>query len=100
MKKLEELTARELEHAKDQADALCSKLVNEMIQAGRGHETIRDTVKKTDDLSVRCKLAHNHYQTILGESRYRKEYHGSLNKIKRPKGYHTNTPKPVQDTLL
>lgn len=99
MKDLADLTARELERAKKHADTAVSRLVEEMIQAGRGHETMLETFQKKDPLSLRYKTAHLQYQDIVAEERRRKEYHGSLNKIKTNKAFKPDN-QPVQTNLF
>lgn len=83
MPALAALTAAQLKTAIERADALHSALLDEMIEAGRGHERPTETARLSDDLSRRFNASMQRLGELYGEKRSRMEYHGSMRPIKR-----------------
>jgi hypothetical protein len=67
MKTLEEMTAGELNKALDRCDKWRSRLCDEMIEAGRGHETPHDYMRKDDPLSNSIQRAEEQRRAIRYE---------------------------------
>jgi hypothetical protein len=60
-----------------------SKLVDEMIEAGRGRELPTETRLKTDSLSKRFNSERDTWRELQAEKERRMAYHGSMRPIKR-----------------
>lgn len=94
IKSLSDLSPAQLSAAEKKADLAHSKLIDEMIEKGRGHERPTETRGKSDDLSKRFMASLNHSSDIAFEKRRRMEYHGSLRAVKKnPIGPAAKTPK-------
>jgi len=78
------MTEGQLRKADAKAETECLLIIEAMIAAGRGHERQSETMTKTDPLSLRFIANTNTHCDIVTEMRRRKEYHGSLRKIKQP----------------
>lgn len=77
------LSAKDLTAALAAASAIRSGLCDELIAAGRGHETHSETMKKDDALSLRYVEASESYACLAQEKRDRQQWHGTLNPIRR-----------------
>lgn len=82
--KIEDMTRGQLCAAIRKADAAHALLIDEMIAAGRGHETPDITRTKTDDLSVRFTTAFDRCSELYAERKRRIDYHGTEHRIIRP----------------
>jgi hypothetical protein len=76
------MTEGQLRKAEAKAEIENSNMIITMIANGRGHERYSETMNKTDPLSLKFKLIANKRSAIYAEINRRKEYHGSLRKIK------------------
>lgn len=84
---LNELSASALDRRKNAASERASKATSEMIAAGRGSETFKQTRAKAgqDKLTDRYLAANDEIQAINREIESRMRYHGSLKPIKGAK---------------
>lgn len=82
-KSVQELTAAQLSAAIEKADAAHSLIIDEMIDAGRGHEKPTETIKRDDPLSQRMRESFERFSVLHGERDRRMTYHGNLKPIRR-----------------
>lgn len=85
VKELGSISGRKLEALIEELRRENSRNCDAMIKAGRGHETIRDTMTKEDSLSRRVVASEEALQAALSELRRREEYHGTNKPIKPKK---------------
>lgn len=81
MKQVDKMLRSELQRALDRCDAAYSRLIDELIAAGRGEERPVDTMRKDDDLSRRYRETAQRWQVLRAEKDRRLEYHGSLHRV-------------------
>jgi hypothetical protein len=73
-----ELSPSQLSRAMALVSAESSRICDEFIAAGRGHELPHETRHKTDPLSLRCIACWDQYSTLRSERDRRMTYSGSL----------------------
>lgn len=78
MKDPKDLTATQLIASMGKAAAASRALIDEMIDAGRGHEVYSQTRGKRDELSLRYVAAVDHERDLLDEHDRRMTFHGRL----------------------
>ena len=77
------MTKGQLEKAYLHARAEMSRVNDELIAAGRGHELASETRKQTDPLSERWRVCDDRLFTITSEASRRMRYHGSTHRVIR-----------------
>lgn len=77
MKPVRTLTRAELQRALDLADRQHMAVIDEMIKAGRGHETPSETARRDDPLSLRFNAAAERSRELYAERSRRMAYHGN-----------------------
>ena len=75
-KPYKDMSGPELQRVYDASDRGRSKLLKDMISAGRGYEKPSETRTKNDALAKRVNEASDKHWAIMREMNARKEYHG------------------------
>ena len=76
------MSAAQLKKAMDSASLESSKIVDLLIDAGRGNERPNDMMSKSDPLSLKYQKNSSLLQSLYAEKNRRQIYHGSLRPIK------------------
>lgn len=85
---LETLSPAKLEAAYAKASNAQGAIGDQLINAGRGHETGRETRTKAKDgdaLAIKWVDATDKFAAVVDEMDRRKRYHGSLKRTPNPK---------------
>lgn len=78
-----DMTGGQLEAELDKLGKESSKIADEFISSGRGHEKYQETMQKYDPLAQKFKIVHERQNALYFEIQKRRTYSGTLRKIKK-----------------